>query len=109
MVNLAFEIYENLPPSIDAKIVDQPCRPAYSLFIYGVEKALLTEAENEVWTLHYNIAGSAGTDWFGSSENSTHIVYSGTPNNTEYANFTVILTLGGGNSYVAKDTASFKI
>ena len=109
-VNLIFEIYQNLPPSIDATITDQPCQPAHSLFSYGVEKALLTEPENEAWTLHYSIAGPSGKiGWFGSTQNSTHIIYSGTPNNTEYDNFTVTLTLDDGNSDVANDTATFKI
>ena len=108
-VNLTFEVYENMPPSIDATISDQPCQPAYSLFSYGVEKALLTEPENEAWTLHYFIIGPTGIGWFGSSQNSTHIIYSGTPNNTEYANFTVTLTLDDGNSDVANDTATFNI
>ena len=109
-VNLIFEVYQNLPPSIDAIIIDQPCQPAYSFFSYGVEKALLNDPENEAWTLYYSIAGPSGKlGWFGSTQNSTHIIYSGTPNNTEYANFTVTLTLDDGNIDVANDTATFDI
>ena len=109
-VNLIFEVYQNLPPSIDAPIVDQPCQPAHSLFSYSVEKALMNEPNNETWTLSYNLTGpSDKLGWFGSSDNATHITYYGTPNNTEYANFTVTLTLDDGNSDVANDTATFNI
>ena len=109
-VNLIFEVYENLPPVINAPIVDQPCQPANTLFSYGIEKALLNEPNNETWTLHYLINGPAGNlSWFGLSQNSTHMIFSGTPNNTEYANFTVTLTLDDGNSQVANDTATFQI
>ena len=109
-VNLIFEVYENLPPVINAPIVDQPCQPANTLFSYGIEKALLNEPNNETWTLHYLIDGPDGKlGWFGFSQNSTHMIFSGTPNNTEYANFTVTLTLDDGNSQVANDTATFQI
>ena len=109
-INLIFEVYENLPPSINAPIIDQPCQPAHTLFSYGIEKALLNEPNNETWTLHYLIDGPDGKlGWFGFSQNSTHMIFSGTPNNTEYANFTVTLTLDDGNSQVANDTATFQI
>ena len=110
-INLTFEVYQNLPPSIDAPIADQPCQPAHSLFSYSVEKSLMNEPDNEEWTLSYGIVGPSGVDasWLGSSENSTRITYFGTPSNSQVGNYTVTLTLDDGNNDVANDTAAFQI
>ena len=110
-INVTFEIYQNMPSSIDAPIADQPCQPAHSLFSYSVEKSLMNEPDNEEWTLSYGIVGPSGVDasWFGSSENSTHITYFGTPSNSRVGNYTVTLTLDDGNDDVANDTATFQI
>ena len=110
-VNLIFEVYQNLPPSIDQVITDQPCQPAHTLFSFSVEKALMNDPENESWELYDNITGPSGvnTNWLSSGQNSALKTYFGTPNNSEVGNFTLTLTLDDQNADVANDTASFQI
>ena len=106
-----FTYYENLPPSV----VTEPTDPAWVIshfpFSYSIPKSYFNEPENEqlVFQFSFNDTDTSKTDWINMSSNSTDLTFSGTPNNTQFGNFTLTIDVDDGNNQPASVTTDFVI
>ena len=80
-------------------------------FSYSIPKSYFNEPENEqlVFQFSFNDTDTSKTDWINMSSNSTDLTFSGTPNNTQFGNFTLTIDVDDGNNQPASVTTDFVI
>ena len=109
VAELNFTYFENMPPVVHT----QPSNPSNLIshfpLSHSIPKSYFSEPEGE--TIIYSFTTnetSAKSTWLILSENSTHLLFSGTPNNTQFGNFKVILSLDDGHTDVTDTTTEFE-
>ena len=108
--NITFAYYENLQPVVDTVPPDATCIIAHYPLNHEIAKSLFTEPEGE--TMLFTFASNETSDmsnWISISDNSTHVIFTGTPNNTQFGNQTITLTIDDGHDDVADTTTTFEI
>ena len=91
---IAFEIFQNAPPSVDSALVDQTCFYAYNDFLYEIDKsASFSDSDGETITYLAATNNTSLDGWLSFTENTTHLIFSGTPTNAQAATYLVTLML----------------
>lgn len=107
----SLKITENEAPTVVTPASDSPpaCVKAHYAFEYAVAKSNYNEPEGE--TMSYSFTVSSGTlgSWVSMTENTTHLIFSGTPANTQVGTFTVTIEIDDIHSLTAATTDSFDV
>ena len=107
VAELNFTYDENMPPVVDTQPSDPSSIIAHFPLSYSIPKSYFSEPESETITYSFTTnETSARSDWLSMTENTTHIIFSGTPNNTQFGIFNVTLLLDDGHNDV-NDTETY--
>ena len=110
VVNLAFTYKQNMPPVVNTIPSSPSCIIAHYQLSYSIPLSYFSEPESE--TINYSFTTnetSTMSDWILITQNSTHLIFSGTPTNLQAANFNVALKLSDGHPGVTTTTTNFII
>jgi hypothetical protein len=108
--DLPFAYYQNMPPVVDTAPIGPACIIAHYPLDYSIPKSYFSEPEGE--TILYSFSSAAATamsDWIVMTENATHAIFSGTPNNTQFGNQIISLILDDGHDDVVDTMPTFVI
>ena len=74
---------------------------AHYAFSYEVAKSSFSEPESETMTYSFATNDTAArSSWISLTENTTHIIFTGTPSNTQFGNFNVSIIVDDGHDDV---------
>lgn len=108
--SFVFYYQANQPPVVDTAPTDPPSVIAHYPFSYVISKSSFHEPENEAISYSYTTNDTdARSSWLSMTENSTDLLFEGTPNNTQFGNFNITLTLVDGHPDVAETNTYFTI
>ena len=100
---------KNMPPVVLTQPSSPACVIAHYLFTYTISKSTFQEPESETIAYTYVTNQTSIDSWLTMTINSTHLIFSGTPVNTQYGNYLITLTLDDGHPEVPKTTTTFVI
>ena len=110
VVNKTFTYKQNKPPVINTTPSSPSCIIAHYQLSYSIPLSYFSEPESE--TISYSFTTnetSTMSDWISMTQNSTHLIFSGTPTNLQTANFNVTLQLSDGHPGVTTTATNFII
>lgn len=105
---LPIKYLENFPPVVNTPAPDPSCIIAHYLFDYSIPMSYYSDVENEALTATFNVADSKGS-WVSMAQNSTHFIFSGTPDNSQFGNYTLDITIEDPHPTVSGTTDSVEI
>ncbi|CAI2376366.1 unnamed protein product [Moneuplotes crassus] len=98
--NLPIRINENFPPAIDFNAPDPSCIISHYALDYSVAKSSYSDNEGESLSFSHSVNDAKGA-WISLSENTTHLLFSGTPDNTQFGNYTLSIIIKDSNPSVS--------
>ena len=110
VAELNFTYFENMPPVVGTQPSDPASIIAHFPLSYSIPKSYFSEPESE--TIIYSFSTNETNvryDWLSMRDNSTHLIFSGTPNNTQFGIFKVTISLDDGHDDVSNTTTEFNI
>jgi hypothetical protein len=109
--SFTLNITQNLPPTVVTPAPDPSpaCVKAYFAFAHAVAKSNYNEPEGEAMDFSFTVSDAGIGSWVTMAENTTHLNFGGTPNNTEVGNFTVTIEINDIYPAVAGATDDFDV
>jgi hypothetical protein len=105
--NVTFNVIRNEPPVVDTPIDNPACIVAHYFFFHTIPKSYFSEPDGEPIYYSFVTNETSIDSWLSMSENSTHVIFSGTPDNTQKGNYTVSLQLKDNLAATTHTNANF--
>ncbi|CAI2381883.1 unnamed protein product [Moneuplotes crassus] len=94
--NLPIRIDKNDQPIINFNAPDPSCIIAHYALDYSVPKSSYSDDEGETLSYSHSVNDVKGA-WISLSENTTHLLFSGTPDNSQFGNYTLTIIIRDTN------------
>ena len=93
VVTFELNVTENFPPEIDTPAADPPWIVAHESLSYKVQKSNYNDPEDQAITYGFSVNDTTMGSWLSMTEETTYLHFTGTPDNTQFGNFTLSILI----------------